>query len=133
MTLKEYDAIIEQSKNTILDSLKQPTLTDDDVAGWLNYFKRTLSNYAGMEKFASIFDSAEEIVRSSNWIPVTERLPEMSGFYFVTKENDYGKYVTVDFFYQDKTWYAESNPTALSTGWRVTAWMPLPEPYEGSE
>lgn len=70
-------------------------------------------------------------VRSSNWIPVTERLPEKCGFYFVTKEKDYGRYVSIEFFYQDRTWSAELNPIAWSTGWKVTAWMPLPEPYKG--
>lgn len=66
----------------------------------------------------------------NQWIPVTERLPENSGFYFVTKENDHGKYVSIEFFYQDKTWSTEWNSTAWSTGWKVTAWMPLPKPYE---
>lgn len=59
------------------------------------------------------------------WIPVTERLPEKGGLYFVTKENEYGRYVATEWFYQDKTW---------STGWKVVAWMPMPKPYmEGAE
>ena len=58
------------------------------------------------------------------WIPVSERLPDKGGLYFVTKENDYGKYVSTEWFYQDNTW---------STGWKVIAWMPMPKPYEEGE
>ena len=58
-----------------------------------------------------------------DWIPVTERLPEKGGLYFVTKENDYGKYVATEWFYRNNnTW---------STGWKVTAWMPMPETIRG--
>lgn len=69
-------------------------------------------------------NTAIKALEESRWIPVTERLPEKGGLYFVTKENDYGKYVATEWFYQNGTW---------STGWKVIAWMELPKPYEEGE
>lgn len=76
-----------------------------------------------------VLSIAEETLKKEfnkrEWIPVTERLPERDGMYFVTKENEYGRYIATEWFYQDKTW---------STGWKVVAWMPMPKPYmEGAE
>ena len=72
-----------------------------------------------------VLSIAEETLKKElnkrEWVPVTERLPEKGGLYFVTKENEYGRYVATEWFYQDKTW---------STGWKVVAWMPMPKPYE---
>ncbi len=54
------------------------------------------------------------------WIPVTERLPERTGYYLVT-----GRQGAVNKrLYQDGYWYGN---------WTVIAWMPLPEPYKGEQ
>lgn len=75
-----------------------------------------------------VLSIAEETLKKEfnkrEWVPVTERLPEKGGLYFVTKENEYGRYVATEWFYQDKTW---------STGWKVVAWMPMPKPYMEGE
>lgn len=60
-----------------------------------------------------------EMVPAEKWTPVSERLPEEDGGYLVAVKRGY---VT----------------TALWVGnaenWKkVTAWMPLPEPYKGGE
>ena len=64
-----------------------------------------------------------------HWIPVTERLPEVSGEYLVTV-----KWVTgesdVDVYEYDarhKTW----NDGESAGGERAVAWCELPEPYKG--
>lgn len=83
-----------------------------------------------MRNIGELSDEENEVLKSHflkkevnkrEWVPVTEKLPEKGGLYFVTKENEYGKYVATEWFYQDKTW---------STGWKVVAWMPMPKPYE---
>ena len=60
------------------------------------------------------------------WIPCSERLPEDSGWYIVTKELDY------DTTFVGLEWYDSTN------GWKYDnakciAWMPLLEPYKGEQ
>ena len=70
----------------------------------------------------------------SEWIPVSDRLPEEDGDYFVTLENGVVKilgYSTTQRTTCPKGFYYISN----GVSWRqtinpVVAWMPLPEPYE---
>ena len=61
------------------------------------------------------------------WIPVTERLPEEEGAYIVTerdKDMEYPCYVM-------REWYVNGKWSRVDTlGFEVTAWMPLPKPYE---
>ena len=68
------------------------------------------------------------------WIPVTERLPEKRGFYLVT-EKEYrvgdkkhsGKFETkVSFVEFREKWNRASF-------FEITAWMPLPEAYQGGK
>ena len=81
------------------------------------------ATFEEMAKSRAIRSAIKELEKR-RWIPVTERLPEKGGLYFVTKENDYGSCVATEWFYQNN-W---------STGWKVLAWMPLPKPYkEGAE
>lgn len=55
------------------------------------------------------------------WIPVTERLPETSGYYLVTI--DKGLKVVDVIFFNNGSGFLMANP--------VTAWKPRPEPYQG--
>jgi hypothetical protein len=60
------------------------------------------------------------------WIPVTERLPEESGYYIVTAHDGAGHRTTfVKYQKKAKSWEL----TGARSYWRVIAWMPLPEPY----
>lgn len=55
------------------------------------------------------------------WIPVTERLPEKSGYYLVTVDIGW-KIVDVIFF---------NNGSGFLMANTVKAWKPTPEPYQG--
>lgn len=64
---------------------------------------------------------------NAGWIPVTERMPEKSGFYIVTKKQRSGEIQVAIGAYQQpfNTWSGNGNFKD------VIAWMPLAEPYEG--
>jgi len=62
------------------------------------------------------------------WIPCEERLPERQGYYICTCKDGSR--------YKRTTTIKWSNGWQLSGArayWIVIAWMPLPEPYEGSD
>ena len=65
--------------------------------------------------------------KENGWIPVSERLPEASGTYQVTcmdgriYRSTYAKFQS-----KLKRWEL----TGARAYWKVTAWMPLPEPYK---
>lgn len=65
------------------------------------------------------------------WIPVTERLPEKNGLYLVTYVNGEAN---IDFsFFRMKKWHGLVSGEWTDCWYPVTAWMPLPEPYEGGD
>lgn len=65
-----------------------------------------------------------------NWIPVSERLPNEYEDVLVslTSTEEGGGYtgVAIDCIAYDGKWFAHYNDC-------ITAWMPLPEPYEGND
>lgn len=63
-----------------------------------------------------------------DWIPVSERQPDKDGDYLVW-DGETG--ITVDTFYtHDGTEEYGFKTFAGWQGGRVTAWMPLPQPYK---
>lgn len=72
-------------------------------------------------------DSAIELLDRSEWIPVSERLPENNGCMLVTIDDaiEFGKYEDGEW----SIWVCEHWDEWDAKG--VIAWMPLPEPYKG--
>lgn len=61
------------------------------------------------------------------WIPVTERLPKVSGNCLVSEHSPLGEFTCTRYWNQgDRRGYWSGD--GYST---VTAWMPLPEPFQG--
>ena len=68
-----------------------------------------------------------ERLKSTNWIPVSDRLPEASGTYQVTcMDGRIYRSTYAKFQCKLKHWEL----TGARAYWKVTAWMPLPEPYK---
>ena len=71
-------------------------------------------------------------LKETQWIPCSERLPEESDYYMACVYDE-----EVDDYDYRKNWFAhkddydtdESEWRELMPFERVTAWMPLPEPY----
>lgn len=79
---------------------------------WANEVNRTLDVEA--------FDMATKALeREPRWIPVTERLPEEGTFVLASYNSDEGPDVVMTYH----------NKYGFTRG-LMTAWMPLPEPYE---
>lgn len=66
--------------------------------------------------------------RHQQWISVADRLPEESGMYIVTAKD--GKVHRVSFVLwqkRNRAW----NLTGARSYWRITHWMPMPQPAKG--
>ena len=81
----------------------------------------------------------QETSRSGNsnrWIPVSERLPESSGVYIVTREFTDGfkcaDLTDACYFDGTSTWHDDNriNHDRAYVDKKIKAWMPLPEPYK---
>ena len=81
------------------------------------YNRRYVSGDKGGLKLAYI-ETAVSRVPGVGWIPVEEQLPEENGKYLVTVKN--GNVYAGTYSAYEKKFNAA-----------VTAWMPLPAPYEG--
>lgn len=96
------------------------------------------------EKLVELIDSArywgsntsEEIadkllengVTVQEWVPVGDRLPEEGGMYIVTANDGHTQRVSfVQWQKKNRMW----NLTGARSYWRVTHWMPMPEPPKG--
>ena len=73
-----------------------------------------------------IIKIAGEQPKVGEWIPCSERVPEESGTYIVNAIENHIVHVTfAKWMPRMKKW----NLTGSRSYWKVTAWMPLPEPY----
>lgn len=77
-------------------------------------------------------EKAIERLKSTNWIPVSERLPEIKmpyeECYLVTD----GRFCWMAYYIREKEWiFADCTNCKNKIDWTdVVAWMPLPEPYK---
>lgn len=68
----------------------------------------------------------------SQWIPVSERLPDETGTYLVTVGNHAYPVEEAVFFAKDSYWAYVYTGSRYRDGY-ILAWMPLPEPYKEEE
>ncbi len=71
-------------------------------------------------------EALRKIPSELDWIPVTKKLPEDEGFYLVTSSQAGDKYVCSCFFTPE----LKNTSVGPWVEFGVTAWMPLPKPYE---
>ena len=97
-------------------------LIDADAIPWTDLNDNPNSKIRVLVTFADKVNRMPTI-ELPRWIPVSERLPDRDGRYLVTCSK-IGAWV-VDW----NIWHCEPKPSWL---WEqgITAWMPLPEPYE---
>lgn len=65
-----------------------------------------------------------EVVKMNRWIPVTERMPEKEGGYIVSVQYQEGPRLSGSSLYIPERGFTLDY---------VTAWMPIPEPYNPEE
>ena len=80
-----------------------------------------------LEMIEQLQEDLEQDEKENGWIPVSERLPEASGTYQVTcMDGRIYRSTYAKFQCKLKRWEL----TGARAYWKVTAWMPLPEPYK---
>ena len=77
-------------------------------------------------------DIADYLIRNGvtvqEWLSVKDRLPEESGMYIVTANDGHAQRVSfVQWQKKNRRW----NLTGARSYWRVTHWMPMPQPPKG--
>lgn len=104
----------------------QRNLADHLIANGVT-FKEECYNcgIATQEVIAKLQSDIANLRKSQTWISVNERLPEESGTHIVVALNGHAKEVTfVKWQKMNKMW----NLIGARSYWKVTHWMPLPEP-----
>lgn len=124
------DLISRQDAIDVLNvgtELLRRVLNDADIVG----VERAKYEW-GLGLIESYISDMKELPSVRQWIPVTERLPEEDGgLYLVT---DYAKSINrrrmhLSRCYMNKEGFWSDVPI----GYKVVAWMPLPEPYSGAD
>jgi hypothetical protein len=97
------------------------------------YFKRHIDLYCVTGICREAEEMAIQALEQTQWIPVSERLPEDSGEYFVSIiDKDYDENyedVGIAQFAHKKDYGIKESEWQIDE--TVIAWMPLPEPYKG--
>lgn len=78
------------------------------------------SRSAGLEQSMCMIHEQPTILQ---WIPVSERLPDVGKHVLISKINGY---IALDYIDEENHWHW------VFDNW-VLAWMPLPEPYKESD
>ena len=80
-----------------------------------------------LEMIEQLQDDLEQDEKENGWIPVSERLPDVSGTYQVTcMDGRIYRSTYAKFQCKLKRWEL----TGARSYWKVIAWIPLPKPYE---
>lgn len=79
----------------------------------------------GCEIKANECDIRYKLVYRPRWVPVSERLPDVTGYYLITNKGGRVEYLW--FKSTESKWYHFNSDTEHIN---VFAWQPLPEPYK---
>lgn len=79
------------------------------------------------DPFFDAVETAIAFLHKSEWIPVSERLPDIHDEVLVTAHGE----VSIAWLYLDGEWRSNDMPQQMFKD--IIAWMPLPEPYKGGE
>lgn len=66
------------------------------------------------------------------WIPINKKLPNLTENVFVTIEHQH-RWVSFAWLGTDTTWYYGDNGERIPEEFKIIAWQPKPEPYNGIE
>lgn len=122
----DYQEVIERFKmGYLVDSNGDTTQKDFEALRIAISAMNELQQY----KYLGTLEEVQELEKEQEkqeWIPCSERLPEESGKYEVTAL-DAGRLIVTQVKWQPKlkSW----NLTGAMAYWKITAWKPLPEPY----
>ena len=83
----------------------------------------------------AMLDLANKALEQTRWIPVSERLPKKTGWYFITFKVYGGGYAVCELCYRkpENYWTRDDIRKKILDNDEVVAWMPLPELYKESE
>lgn len=122
----DYQEVIERFKmGYLVDSNGYTTQKDFEALRIAIYAMNELQQYKYLGTLEEVRELEKE-KKKQEWIPCSERLPEESGKYEVTAL-DAGRLIVTQVKWQPKlkSW----NLTGAMAYWKITAWKPLPEPY----
>lgn len=122
----DYQEVIERFKmGYLVDSNGDTTQKDFEALRIAISAMNELQQYKYLGTLEEVRELEKE-QKKQEWITCSERLPEESGKYEVTAL-DAGRLIVTQVKWQPKlkSW----NLTGAMAYWKITAWKPLPEPY----
>lgn len=122
----DYQEVIERFKmGYLVDSNGDTTQKDFEALRIAISAMNELQQYKYLGTLEEVRELEKE-QKKQEWISCSERLPEESGKYEVTAL-DAGRLIVTQVKWQPKlkSW----NLTGAMAYWKITAWKPLPEPY----
>lgn len=100
-------------RKKLIDLIIDAKRTDPEVGSFTEYLADCLINNG---------------VTVQEWVDVKDRLPEESGMYIVTANDGHAHRVSfVKWQKKNRMW----NLNGARSYWRVTHWMPMPQPPKG--
>ena len=94
----------------------------------LNFCKSVVNKeFVGAFNAFAVYVNTLPTVEAPTWIPCSEGLPNEMGTVIVTLLDEYGEYDV-----EEEWWTGDMflNFGESSSGYKVLAWMPIPEPYK---
>lgn len=132
--------MVKTDRETIAQFCKTQEICMDCVLFGEAYVCRSPESMTDSEVEAAcmaIIETIKEMPKVGEWIPCSERLPEKNGIYIVDDRAFNSPWIhTAGFEVSSQAWcenhgvYYDDKYGRYEDG-RVTAWQPLPEPWEG--